>query len=461
MTRGRGFGRALRGPVAQHGRHVYARLLREAAGIGRGGAGRARRARRLGARLARCAGPRRRSSRASRRAPACTPIELLGGQRAHRAAGGRVPPRVLASSARRPGRLPRPDLGLASRPRAGARRSGRSSQAGGRWFTTRDRGRHPRRSSASVERRASPAGSTSSTCDADGGIGRACRSTSCCALVLERCDGRGGRASSCSLGSRSRRRRASRSRPPTATLVAAELSPGGARSSGPDADGWLVHTNHFLAAPPRGHATRSPASDPGTLLRRAHLDAMLRRGVGAEQALAAHRPAGGPVCRHADAGAPGPTGARRSLAVSMEPAAGAPARRRRARRATRPSPRSCRRGERRHRLDHGRRRRRGRAARRRAAATRTGCRAARSARTGSARGLERVLDTLDASGRCRRRSTSRARRRSAIPTPSRRSWRRGHELGHHGHAHVALHTLLGRPSRPRELGTGCAALAPA
>jgi isopenicillin-N N-acyltransferase like protein len=82
-----------------------------------------------------------------------------------------------------------------------------------------------------------------------------------------------------------------------ADLFAVELSPGGARVVWPDGDGLLVHTNHFLAAPPRGEDTDVVAY-PGTLLRRRHLERVVRAGMEPERALAEHFPAGDPVCRH-------------------------------------------------------------------------------------------------------------------------------------------------------------------
>jgi isopenicillin-N N-acyltransferase like protein len=80
-------------------------------------------------------------------------------------------------------------------------------------------------------------------------------------------------------------------------LFAAELSPGGARLVLPDDDGLLVHTNHFLRTPPRGEDT-DVVTYPGTLLRRWHLERVLRAGTDPLRALAEHFPAGEPVCRH-------------------------------------------------------------------------------------------------------------------------------------------------------------------
>lgn len=82
-----------------------------------------------------------------------------------------------------------------------------------------------------------------------------------------------------------------------AELVAVELSPGGGVAVRPDDDGWLVHTNHFLSPPARG-VDREPEAGPGSMLRLAHLEAMLRAGVAPREALASHAPAEEPVCRH-------------------------------------------------------------------------------------------------------------------------------------------------------------------
>ena len=81
------------------------------------------------------------------------------------------------------------------------------------------------------------------------------------------------------------------------TAVAAEVSPAGVTLAHPDADGWLVHTNHFLAGPAAGSDTQPML---GTVARREVLVRLLRRGVPAIDALATHAPAGEPVCRHGD-----------------------------------------------------------------------------------------------------------------------------------------------------------------
>ena len=85
--------------------------------------------------------------------------------------------------------------------------------------------------------------------------------------------------------------------------VAAELSPGGVTLVHPDDDGWLVHTNHFLAGPVAGCDTLA-AEQPGSFGRRALLVRLVRDGVPVREALGAHEPAGEPVCRHADPGVP-------------------------------------------------------------------------------------------------------------------------------------------------------------
>jgi isopenicillin-N N-acyltransferase-like protein len=83
--------------------------------------------------------------------------------------------------------------------------------------------------------------------------------------------------------------------------VAVELSPGGVELVHPDADGWLVHTNHFLVGPVAGSDT---LVGPGTCARRELLARLVRRGVPVREALATHAPAEEPVCRHADPDAP-------------------------------------------------------------------------------------------------------------------------------------------------------------
>lgn len=138
-------------------------------------------------------------------------------------------------------------------------------------------------------------------------------------LVLERCRGadealallRGARPSASACITLAER----------ATVVAAELSPGGVTVVPADASGWLVHTNHFLAGPATGADTLR-RDRPGTLARRDLLVRLLRRGVPVLEALASHAPAEEPVCRHGDP--PGtPWAERRAtlLALAVDPAA--------------------------------------------------------------------------------------------------------------------------------------------
>lgn len=82
-------------------------------------------------------------------------------------------------------------------------------------------------------------------------------------------------------------------------LFSAELSPGGTRFVEPDRDGWLVHTNHFLAAPRVGEDTM-PATHPGTLDRFVRVARAVRSGAGVPQVLAQHGEIAEPVCRHGD-----------------------------------------------------------------------------------------------------------------------------------------------------------------
>jgi isopenicillin-N N-acyltransferase-like protein len=97
--------------------------------------------------------------------------------------------------------------------------------------------------------------------------------------------------------------------------VAAELSPGGVALVHPDPDGWLVHTNHFLAGPVGGTDTLA-AEQPGTFARRELLARLVRRGVPVREALSAHAPPEEPVCRHADDDAPWPERRATLLALS-------------------------------------------------------------------------------------------------------------------------------------------------
>jgi isopenicillin-N N-acyltransferase-like protein len=84
-----------------------------------------------------------------------------------------------------------------------------------------------------------------------------------------------------------------------AALCCVERSPGGGTVVWPDPDGWLVHTNHFLAPPACG-VDLEPAVGPGSALRRERLAALVRGGVAPEAALASHEPAEQPLCRHGD-----------------------------------------------------------------------------------------------------------------------------------------------------------------
>ena len=171
-------------------------------------------------------------------------------------------------------------------------------QPGGRWFTT-----------ATEAGMLGKLGSTSSglacglnflACSDDGGTGGVPIHV-LLRLILERCDtvdealallhGARTSASACItlVGG--------------ANAVAAELSPGGVTLVHPGADGWLVHTNHFLAGPVSGYDTLA-REQPGTLARRELLLRLVGDGVPVLEALAAHAPAEEPVCRHADPDAP-------------------------------------------------------------------------------------------------------------------------------------------------------------
>ena len=66
-------------------------------------------------------------------------------------------------------------------------------------------------------------------------------------------------------------------------LFCAEVSPGGVRFVSPDADGWLVHTNHFLLQPVSGEDVQVEES---TLARRSALLTRMRAGVPVAAALA-------------------------------------------------------------------------------------------------------------------------------------------------------------------------------
>lgn len=105
-------------------------------------------------------------------------------------------------------------------------------------------------------------------------------------------------------------------------VVAAELSPGGCVLVGPDADGSLVHTNHFLGVPPAGRDLERDEG-PGSVLRRDHLMRWLaRHGFDPVALLRAHAPERQPVCRHVDASAPWAERRATLAAVILEPARG-------------------------------------------------------------------------------------------------------------------------------------------
>ena len=104
-------------------------------------------------------------------------------------------------------------------------------------------------------------------------------------------------------------------------VVAAEVSPGGVTVVPPDPDGWLVHTNHFLVAPPLGVDTQ-PTEQPGTIARRKLLATLVRQGMPPLEALASHGPAKQPVCRHGDPpGTPWAEKRATLLALAIDPAA--------------------------------------------------------------------------------------------------------------------------------------------
>jgi isopenicillin-N N-acyltransferase-like protein len=86
----------------------------------------------------------------------------------------------------------------------------------------------------------------------------------------------------------------------TPALLAVELSPAGAAVVWPDADGVLVHANHF-ASPLPGTRDTEPLERPGTLLRAWHLRRLVAAGAGLEEALGSHFPAGEGICRHGGA----------------------------------------------------------------------------------------------------------------------------------------------------------------
>jgi isopenicillin-N N-acyltransferase-like protein len=107
-----------------------------------------------------------------------------------------------------------------------------------------------------------------------------------------------------------------------AALFAVELSPGGGSVVEPDADGWLVHTNHFVAPPAAGDDLE-PGYGPGSMSRLDHLLALVRDGAEPADALATHGPTEEPVCRHPEVDADGPWHDRRTtlLALAIDPGA--------------------------------------------------------------------------------------------------------------------------------------------
>jgi isopenicillin-N N-acyltransferase-like protein len=103
-------------------------------------------------------------------------------------------------------------------------------------------------------------------------------------------------------------------------LFAVECSPGGGAVVRPDADGWLVHSNHFLR-PPADGVDLEPDAGPGSALRLEHLRRLVGAGVAPVDALASHAPREEPVCRHHDVDADGPWADRRAtlLALAIDP----------------------------------------------------------------------------------------------------------------------------------------------
>ncbi|HEY5854616.1 MAG TPA: carcinine hydrolase/isopenicillin-N N-acyltransferase family protein, partial [Aldersonia sp.] len=85
-----------------------------------------------------------------------------------------------------------------------------------------------------------------------------------------------------------------------------ELNPGGVGYALPDADGVLVHTNHFLSAPAALHDTEL-RNGPDTVLRLDGIRRRLRGAVTRASAVAAlnsHLLGGGATCCHADTDLP-------------------------------------------------------------------------------------------------------------------------------------------------------------
>jgi isopenicillin-N N-acyltransferase-like protein len=154
------------------------------------------------------------------------------------------------------------------------------------------------------------------TCSADGGLAGVPVHV-LCRLVLQRC--RDAREAWALLGGARAAASSSLTVASGDALFAAEVSPGGTRFAAADADGWLVHTNHFLSPPVRGVDTM-PARGPGSQARRDQLLRRVRDGVGVRAALSEHAPAVEPVCRHRDpVGTPWAERRATLLAVWIEP----------------------------------------------------------------------------------------------------------------------------------------------
>jgi isopenicillin-N N-acyltransferase-like protein len=89
--------------------------------------------------------------------------------------------------------------------------------------------------------------------------------------------------------------------------VSAELNPGGIGYALPDAEGLLVHTNHFLSTPANLHDTEL-RNGPDTVIR---YDMLRRKLAGRDlttgdalDALSSHLMAGGGTCCHIDPSLP-------------------------------------------------------------------------------------------------------------------------------------------------------------
>lgn len=105
-------------------------------------------------------------------------------------------------------------------------------------------------------------------------------------------------------------------------IVAAELSPGGCALVEPDADGLLVHTNHFLVGPASGRDLEPECGD-GSELRRRHLVlAIANGGFDAAALLRSHNPGPEQVCRHDDPSAAWAERRATLAATIIEPAKG-------------------------------------------------------------------------------------------------------------------------------------------